>query len=121
MTQSSHRSPPNQGMEWRDRQLGPANSYPDPKPIKRGSRRAVGMGRRGGCVNQGLFQSPPDEQCNLKVKTFVGTSASGLQIRVWTALIALLVLKYLLRLVLVKPDRASVPTLHQPGSLAVGE
>src|SRR6266851_5710868 len=32
---------------------------------------------------------------NLRVKTFVGTSANALHIQVWTALIALLILKYL--------------------------
>jgi IS4 transposase len=32
---------------------------------------------------------------NLKIKTFVGTSANALHTQVWTALIALLVLKYL--------------------------
>ena len=32
---------------------------------------------------------------NLRVKTFVGTSANALHIQIWTALIALLVLKYL--------------------------
>lgn len=32
---------------------------------------------------------------NLKVKTFVGTSANALQIQLWTALIAMLLLKYL--------------------------
>jgi hypothetical protein len=32
---------------------------------------------------------------NLKVKTFVGTSANALKIQLWTALIAMLVLKYL--------------------------
>ena len=32
---------------------------------------------------------------NLRIKTFVGTSANALQIQVWTALIALLLLKYL--------------------------
>ena len=32
---------------------------------------------------------------NLKVKTFVGTSANALKIQVWTALIAMLILKYL--------------------------
>jgi hypothetical protein len=32
---------------------------------------------------------------NLKIKTFVGTSANALKIQVWTALIAMLVLKYL--------------------------
>jgi len=31
----------------------------------------------------------------LRVKTFVGTSANALHIQIWTALIALLVLKYL--------------------------
>ena len=32
---------------------------------------------------------------NLKVKTFVGTSANALKIQIWTALIAMLLLKYL--------------------------
>jgi IS4 transposase len=32
---------------------------------------------------------------NLKIKTFVGTSANALHIQIWTALIALLILKYL--------------------------
>jgi IS4 transposase len=32
---------------------------------------------------------------NLKVKTFVGTSANALRIQIWTALIAMLLLKYL--------------------------
>jgi IS4 transposase len=32
---------------------------------------------------------------NLRVKTFVGTSRNALHIQIWTALIALLVLKYL--------------------------
>lgn len=32
---------------------------------------------------------------NLKIKTFVGTSANALKIQIWTALIAILVLKYL--------------------------
>ena len=32
---------------------------------------------------------------NLKIKTFVGTSANALQVQVWTALIAILLLKYL--------------------------
>ena len=32
---------------------------------------------------------------NLRIKTFVGTSANALKIQVWTALIAILVLKYL--------------------------
>jgi len=32
---------------------------------------------------------------NLKVKTFVGTSANALKVQLWTALIAMLVLKYL--------------------------
>lgn len=31
----------------------------------------------------------------LKVKTFVGTSENAVQIQIWTALIAMLVLKYL--------------------------
>jgi hypothetical protein len=35
---------------------------------------------------------------NLRVKTFVGTSANALHTQIWTALIALLVLKYLQRL-----------------------
>ena len=32
----------------------------------------------------------------LKIKTFVGTSENAVQIQIWTALIAMLVLKYLL-------------------------
>lgn len=32
---------------------------------------------------------------NLRLKTFVGTSANALKIQIWTALIALLLLKYL--------------------------
>jgi hypothetical protein len=32
---------------------------------------------------------------NMRIKTFVGTSANALQIQIWTALIALLLLKYL--------------------------
>jgi hypothetical protein len=32
---------------------------------------------------------------NLKIKTFVGTSANAVRIQIWTALIAILVLKYL--------------------------
>lgn len=32
---------------------------------------------------------------NLRVKTFVGTSANALHIQIWTALLARLVLKYL--------------------------
>jgi hypothetical protein len=37
-----------------------------------------------------------DGQCqNLRVKTFVGTSANALHIQIWTALIALVLLKYL--------------------------
>ena len=32
---------------------------------------------------------------NLKIKTFVGTSANALKVQVWTALIALLLLTYL--------------------------
>ena len=32
---------------------------------------------------------------NLKIKTFVGTSANAVKTQVWTALIAMLVLKYL--------------------------
>ena len=32
---------------------------------------------------------------NLRIKTFVGTSANALQIQIWTALIAMLLLKYL--------------------------
>src|SRR5438270_110343 len=34
---------------------------------------------------------------NLRVKTFVGTSANALKIQIWTALIAMLLLKYLQR------------------------
>jgi IS4 transposase len=32
---------------------------------------------------------------NLKIKTFVGTSANALKVQVWTALIAMLLLRYL--------------------------
>jgi len=32
---------------------------------------------------------------NLRVKTFVGTTANALKIQIWTALIAILLLKYL--------------------------
>ena len=32
---------------------------------------------------------------NLKVKTFVGTSANALKLQLWTALIAMLLLKYM--------------------------
>ena len=32
---------------------------------------------------------------NLRVKTFVGTSANALQIQIWTALIAMLLIKHL--------------------------
>ncbi len=32
---------------------------------------------------------------NLRIKTFVGTSANALHIQIWTALIAMLLLKYL--------------------------
>ena len=32
---------------------------------------------------------------NLRIKTFVGTSANALQIQIWTALIAMLLLRYL--------------------------
>jgi len=32
---------------------------------------------------------------NLRIKTFVGTSANALHIQVWTALIAILILRYL--------------------------
>jgi len=34
-------------------------------------------------------------QQNLKIKTFVGTSANAVKIQIWTALIAMLILKYL--------------------------
>jgi len=32
---------------------------------------------------------------NLRIKTFVGTSANALHIQIWTALIPMLLLKYL--------------------------
>lgn len=32
---------------------------------------------------------------NLRIKTFVGTSANALHIQIWTALIAMLILRYL--------------------------
>jgi IS4 transposase len=41
---------------------------------------------------------------NLKIKTFVGTSKNALMIQIWTALIAILLLKYLkIQLVTVEP------------------
>ncbi len=53
---------------------------------------------------------------NLRIKTFVGTSANALQIQVWTALIALLLLKYLqlrapLRLEPVQSRRPAAPAV----------
>lgn len=64
---------------------------------------------------------------HLKIKTFVGTSAATIHTQIWTALIALLLLKYLqLRstfgLVLVEPGGAApVPALHPPGPLGLAE
>ncbi len=40
-----------------------------------------------------LFFKAPKE--NLKIKTFVGTGANAVKIQIWTALIAMLILKYL--------------------------
>ncbi|MBY0493889.1 MAG: hypothetical protein K2Y23_06710 [Cyanobacteria bacterium] len=45
---------------------------------------------------------------NLRIKTFVGTSANALHIQIWTALIALLVLKYC------SGKRASTSIGHDP-------
>ena len=62
---------------------------------------------------------------NLKIKTFVGTSANALKVQVWTALIAMLLLKYLqlqvpLRLVALEPGRpAADEPLHASRSLGV--
>ena len=36
-----------------------------------------------------------DHQAELRIKTFVGTSPNALMIQIWTALIAILLLKYL--------------------------
>ena len=54
-----------------------------------------------GAEGRQLPTNSPDEaffkalKQNLRVKTFVGTSANALHIQVWTAVIALLILKYL--------------------------
>src|SRR5262249_6033672 len=52
---------------------------------------------------------------NLRIKTFVGTSANALKVQIWTVLIAMLILKYLQlkarfawslsNLVALRPDR----------------
>jgi hypothetical protein len=52
----------------------------------------------------------------LKIKTFVGTSANAVRIQVWTALIAMLVLKYLeteieVLLVAIDPGRLAAATV----------
>ncbi len=47
---------------------------------------------QGPLANRTAVQAPKQ---NLRVKTFVGTSANELHIHIWTALIALLILKYL--------------------------
>jgi len=62
---------------------------------------------------------------NLKIKTFVGTSANAVKTQVWTALIALLMLKYLqlksrFGWSLSQSDRLAAPaTFHVSGSLPV--
>jgi hypothetical protein len=43
----------------------------------------------------GVLRSSKALKQNLGVKTFVGTSANALQIQIWTALIAMLLIKYL--------------------------
>ena len=47
---------------------------------------------QGALANRALFQGP---QAESTVKTFVGTSANALKTQIWTALIALLILKFL--------------------------
>ena len=56
---------------------------------------------------------------NLKVKSFVGTSENALRIQIWTALIAMLLLKWLHylsgRVVPVQPRRPAAPQpVHLP-------
>ena len=46
------------------------------------------------CVDEGSSFFKTLKQ-HLKVKTFIGTSENALRIQIWTALIALLLLKYL--------------------------
>jgi hypothetical protein len=61
----------------------------------------------------------------LRVKTFVGTSSNALHVQIWTALISMLILKYLqmrsqFRLVLVQPGRpAAATTVCLPRSVPV--
>ena len=51
--------------------------------------------RQGGVDGQYVVQLFKALKQTLKVKTFVGTSANAVKTQVWTALIAMLVLKYL--------------------------
>ncbi len=58
------------------------------------------MAQKGGCLN--VVYTPIDKPLffktlkqNLRIKTFVGTSANTIKIQIWTALIAILILKYL--------------------------
>jgi hypothetical protein len=56
---------------------------------KRKAGRTRGVGFRGDPQREESATS------DLKIKTFVGTSANAVHIQVWTALIAILLLKYL--------------------------
>ena len=56
----------------------------------------------GGCDDRRHLSRPLADRAvfkalkqNLRVKTFVGTSANALKIQIWTALIAILLLRYL--------------------------
>jgi len=51
--------------------------------------------RQGGVDGQYVVQLFKALKQTLKIKTFVGTSANAVRTQVWTALIAMLVLKYL--------------------------
>src|ERR1022692_809167 len=70
-----------------------------------------------------LFFKAPKQ--NLKVKSFVGTSENALRIQIWTALIAMLLLKWLHHLSKAKWSfsnpglHAAFESVHLPGSAAV--
>ena len=51
--------------------------------------------RQGGVDGQYVVQLFKALKQSLKIKTFVGTSENAVQIQIWTALIAMLLLKYL--------------------------
>ena len=61
---------------------------------------------------------------NLKIKTFVGTSANAVKTQIWTALISMLLLRYLqlvaLRLVAIEPGGAAAhESVYAPRSSGV--